>query len=183
MSFAYNPLNTLMLLIGIKMNACRFSIAAIPIAAILHLTSCTNNADILPNSISSPVTAVEQVNTGAIDGKAQSKLEKRLVLTKTSTPQAMQLAATLKKANAKVYTAYWCPHCHDQGELFGKDAFAIVAPIECSKDGKNAQVALCREASNAANKAGEKFGFPTWEINGQYYPGVKTLDELSAIVK
>ena len=126
------------------MNARRFSIAAIPIAAILCLTSCTNNADILPSSIPSPVTAVEPVNTGAIDGKAQSKLEKRLVLTKTSTPQAMQLAATLKKANAKVYTAYWCPHCHDQGELFGKNAFAIVAPIECAKDGKGTQVALCK---------------------------------------
>ncbi len=180
MSFAYNPLNRLMLLIGIKMNARRFSIAAIPIAAILYLTGCTNNAEMPPSSIPSPVTAVEQVNTGAIDGKAQSKLEKRLVLTNTSTPQAMQLAATLKKANAKVYTAYWCPHCHDQGELFGKNAFAIVAPIECAKDGKGTQVALCKEASS---KAGERFGFPTWEIKGQYYPGVKTLDELSAIVK
>lgn len=55
-----------------------------------------------------------------------------------------------------------------------------MAPIECAKDGKNAQVALCKEASN---KAGENFGFPTWEIKGQYYPGVKTLEELSTIVK
>lgn len=149
------------------------------IAAILCLAGCTNKIEIPPSSISSPATAVEPVTTG-MDGKAQSKLEKRLVLTKTSTPQAMQLAATLKKANAKVYTAYWCPHCHDQGELFGKDAFAIVAPIECAKDGKSTQVALCKEASS---KAGESFGFPTWEIKGQYYPGVKTLEELSAIVK
>jgi len=162
------------------MNVRYYSIAAIPIAAIISLAGCTNNADMPPSSIPSPVTPIEQVNTGAIDGKAQSKLEKRLVLANTSTPQAMQLAATLKKANAKVYTAYWCPHCHDQGELFGKDAFAIVAPIECAKDGKGAQVSLCRET---ASKAGENFGFPTWEINGQYYPGTKTLDELSAIVK
>lgn len=149
------------------------------IAAILCLAGCTNKIEIPPSSISSPVTAVEPVTTG-MDGKARSKVEKQLVLENTSTPQAMQLAAALKKANAKVYTAYWCPHCHDQGEMFGKNAFAIVAPIECAKDGKNAQVSLCKEA---ANKAGERFGFPTWEIKGQYYPGVKTFEELSAIVK
>ncbi len=152
------------------------------IAAILCLAGCTNKIEIPPSSISSPATAVEPVNTG-MDGKARSKVEKQLVLENTSTPQAMQLAAALKKANAKVYTAYWCPHCHDQGEMFGKEAFAIVAPIECAEDGKKAQVALCKKAANAANKAGESFGFPTWEIKGQYYPGVKTLEELSAIVK
>ena len=106
MSFAYNPLNTLIFLIGIKMNARRFSIAAIPIAAIISLAGCTNNADMPSSSIPSPVTGVERVNTGAIDGKARSKVEKQLVLENTSTPQAMQLAAALKKANAKVYTAY-----------------------------------------------------------------------------
>ena len=67
-----------------------------------------------------------------------------------------------------------------KGELFSKNAFAIVAPIECAKDGKGTQVALWEKASS---KAGGRFGFPTWEIKGQYYPGVKTLDKLSAIVK
>ena len=174
MIHTYNSFNTITLLTGTPMNVRHYSIAAI-----LCLTGCTNKIEIPPSSISSPTTAVEPVNTG-MDGKARSKVEKQLVLENTSTPQAMQLAAALKKANAKVYTAYWCPHCHDQGEMFGKNAFAIVAPIECAKDGKNAQISLCKQA---ANKAGESFGFPTWEIKGQYYPGVKTLEELSAIVK
>jgi glutaredoxin len=115
-----------------------------------------------------------------VDGKARSKEEKRLVLDNPSTPQAVTLAKALKKANAKVYTAYWCPHCHDQGELFGKEAFAIVAPVECAKDGKNSQVDLC-EAT--AKKVGEDFGFPTWEINGKFYPGVQPLDRLAEMVK
>lgn len=160
---------------GIMMNIRHYSIAAI-----LALTGCTNQANILPTTNSSPVAAVETVSNGAIDGREQSKLEKRLVLTTISTPQAMKLAAALKKANAKVYTAYWCPHCHDQGEIFGKSAFAIVAPIECAKDGKGAQVALCKEAKA---KVGDDFGFPTWEINGKYYSGTQTLDQLAAIVK
>lgn len=129
----------------------------------------------LPIEVSPSSTAVADV-----DGKARSKAEKRLVLTNTSTPQAITLALALKKANAKVYTAYWCPHCHDQGELFGKEAFAIVAPIECAKDGQKNQVALCRAV---AEKAGDDFGFPTWEINGRFYPGQQTLEQLEAIVK
>ena len=176
MIHAYNSCSTLTLLTGITtMNIRHYSIAAI-----LFLTGCTNQANTPPTTISSPVASVETVNSGAIDGKEQSKLEKRLVLTNTSTPQAMKLAAALKKANAKVYTAYWCPHCHDQGEVFGKSAFTIVAPIECAKDGKDAQVALCKEAKA---KVGDDFGFPTWEINGKYYPGTQTLDQLAAIVK
>jgi glutaredoxin len=115
-----------------------------------------------------------------VDGKVRSKEEKRLVLDNPSTPQAVTLALALKKANAKVYTAYWCPHCHEQGELFGKEAFAIVAPVECAKDGKNSQVDLC-EAT--AKKVGEDFGFPTWEINGKFYPGVQPLDRLAEMVK
>jgi glutaredoxin len=115
----------------------------------------------------------------AVDGKARSKEEKRLVLDNPSTPEAVALARALKKANAKVYTAYWCPHCHDQGELFGKEAFAIVAPVECAQDGKNSQTELCQQAS----KKSADFGFPTWEINGRFYPGVMPLDRLAEIVK
>jgi glutaredoxin len=114
-----------------------------------------------------------------VDGKVRSKQEKRLVLDNSSTPEAVTLAKALKKANAKVYTAYWCPHCHDQGELFGKEAFAIVVPVECAKDGKNSQAKLCQEMA----KKSADFGFPTWEINGRFYPGVQPLDRLAEIVK
>jgi glutaredoxin len=139
------------------------------------LASCS------PATQDNPSVATPTVSTmPGLDAKARSKEEKRLVLDNPSTPQAVTLALGLKKANAKVYTAYWCPHCHDQGELFGKEAFAIVAPVECAKDGKNSQVALCKAT---AKKVGEDFGFPTWEINGKFYPGVQPLDRLAEIVK
>jgi hypothetical protein len=52
-----------------------------------------------------------------------------------------------------------------------------VAPIECTnesaKDDKRAKVPLCKED---VRKAGESFGFPTWEINGQ-----KILNQLTQI--
>jgi glutaredoxin len=141
------------------------------------LASCSPATQDKPPAATPTTSAMPEV---ALDGKARSKEEKRLVLDNTSTPQAVTLALALKKANAKVYTAYWCPHCHDQGELFGKEAFAIVAPVECAKDGKNSQVELCRAT---AQKVGEDFGFPTWEINGKFYPGIQPLDRLAEMVK
>ncbi len=125
-------------------------------------------------------TSTESSPTDAVDGKMRSKQEKRLVLENSSTPQAMTVALALKKANAKVYTAYWCPHCHDQGELFGKEAFAIVAPVECAQDGKNNQAALCKAK---AQEFGDDFGFPAWEINGKLHTGVQSLEQLAKIAK
>jgi glutaredoxin len=142
------------------------------------LTGCANaTTQDKPLAITPPT---ETSTTAAVDGKVRSKEEKRLVLDNPSMPQAMTVALALKKANAKVYTAYWCPHCHDQGELFGKEAFAIVAPVECAKDGKNNQAELCKEK---AQEFGDNFGFPTWEINGKFYAGVQPLDRLAKIVK
>jgi hypothetical protein len=136
------------------------------------LASCASPATLDKTPIATPTVS-------SMDGKVRSKEEKRLVLDNSSTPEAVTLALALKKANAKVYTAYWCPHCHDQGELFGKEAFAIVAPVECAKDGKNSQTELCQQTA----KKSADFGFPTWEINGRFYPGVQPLDRLAEIVK
>ncbi len=70
-----------------------------------------------------------------------------------------------------MYTAYWCPHCHEQKELFGKQATAKLTIIECAPDGRNSQAKLC-ESKNIQ-------GYPTWEINGKLDSGVKTLPELA----
>jgi hypothetical protein len=156
---------------GMVMNSRLFS----SILVIGFLAGCSKVPPPAPSA--SPVA--QSMDAVAIDAKAQSKIEKKLVLSNSSTPGAIAVAVALKKAKAKVYTAYWCPHCHDQGEAFGKEAFAIVAPVECAKDGQGSQMALCDEA---AKKSVDTFGFPTWEINGRFYPGVKTVDELGAIV-
>ncbi len=81
------------------------------------------------------------------------------------------LAKYLRQIGAKMYGAYWCPHCHDQIELFGKEAAKLLPYIECAEDGKNSQINLCR-------KAGIR-GFPTWMIKGKTYEGTQTLQELA----
>ena len=88
-----------------------------------------------------------------------------------SSPAKLALAQHLSASGARMYSAYWCPHCHEQKELFGKQATAKLTVIECAPDGRNSQKALC--------DAKKIEGFPTWEINGQLDSGVKPLQKLA----
>lgn len=98
----------------------------------------------------------------------------------TSGQAELALAKHLKQVGAKMYGAYWCPHCNDQKELFGKEAFSSIDYVECAPDGKNSRTALCQQMGpEIEKKTGKSFGFPTWEINGQFYSGTQTLEELA----
>jgi uncharacterized membrane protein/glutaredoxin len=92
-------------------------------------------------------------------------------ITTTSGPAEIALAKYLTSIGAKMYGAYWCPHCHDQKDLFGKEAFQQVTYVECDPAGVNAQPNIC--------KAKNIEGYPTWEIKGQMYSGTKKLQELA----
>ena len=93
------------------------------------------------------------------------------LVTGTSTPVALDLADHLTAAGAVMYSAYWCPHCHEQKELFGKQASDQLQVVECAPDGRNNQADLCRSKGLT--------GFPSWEINGEIDSGVKPLSELA----
>jgi uncharacterized membrane protein/glutaredoxin len=95
------------------------------------------------------------------------------VVQAVSSPAKIALAEHLTASGAALYTAYWCPHCHEQKELFGRDATAKLKVIECAPDGQNSQKALC-EAKGIQ-------GFPSWEINGQLDSGVKPLAKLAEL--
>ena len=88
-----------------------------------------------------------------------------------SGPAQIALAEHLTASGAKVYTAYWCPHCHEQKELFGRQAAEKLTVIECAPDGRNSQRELC--------EAKKIEGYPTWEINGQLDSGAKPLAKLA----
>ncbi len=83
------------------------------------------------------------------------------------------LAQHLRQRGAKMYGAFWCPYCTRQKELFGRQAFSQITYIECDPRGQNGRPDLCRQAN--VN------GFPTWEINGQQYRGMQTLNQLAEI--
>jgi glutaredoxin len=89
-----------------------------------------------------------------------------------SNAATIALAEHLTATGARLYTAYWCPHCHEQKELFGRQAAEKLTVIECAPDGRNSQKELC--------DAKKIEGYPTWEINGQLDSGVKPLAKLAA---
>lgn len=91
----------------------------------------------------------------------------------TSGAAEIELAKYLTTTGAKKYGAFWCPHCFEQKQLFGKEAFAEIDYIECAAEGENPQQAACLAAGIQS--------FPTWEIDGKFYPGTKTLAELAEL--
>ena len=95
------------------------------------------------------------------------------LVTTESTPAKVALAEHLTATGAVMYSAYWCPHCHEQKEDFGAEAANKLTVIECAADGQNSQRALC-ESKNIE-------GYPTWEINGKLDSGVKPLKTLARL--
>ncbi|MCL1474284.1 vitamin K epoxide reductase family protein [Argonema antarcticum] len=104
-------------------------------------------------------------------GGGSTGVEVGFTIQNSSGPAEIALARYLKQVGAKEYGAYWCPHCHDQKELFGKEAAAEFDYVECDPKGKNARPNLCQTANIK--------GYPTWEINGKFYEGVQSLNKLA----
>ena len=98
---------------------------------------------------------------------------KELIVTSESTKESIALAKYLKNNGVVKYSAYWCPNCLDQGELFGKEAYKELNVVECARDGKNSQTKLCIDKKIE--------GFPSWEINGNIIIGVQPLQELAEL--
>lgn len=92
----------------------------------------------------------------------------------TSTSEQLALARHLKASGAKFYGAYWCRFCGQQRTMFGAEAVAALPYVECAADGYQSASAACRSKQEVS-------GYPTWEINGKFYGGMQSLDELAAL--
>jgi len=99
--------------------------------------------------------------------------QKELLVTSESTKESIELAKHLNNKGVVKYSAYWCPNCLNQGELFGKQAYKELNVVECAGDAVNSQTQLCIDKKIK--------GFPTWEINGKLILGVLSLKELSTL--
>ena len=94
-------------------------------------------------------------------------------ITTKSGEAEIALAEHLSEMGAKKYGAFWCPHCYEQKQLFGKTAFDQINYIECDPRGIDPQPQACQEADVKS--------YPTWEINGETYRGTQPLDRLAEI--
>lgn len=77
-----------------------------------------------------------------------------------------EFAKCVANSGAKMYGAYWCPHCADQKKMFGSSA-KYLPYVECDPRGNNADEKAC-------DAAGVK-GFPTWTFSD----GTKNEGDLS----
>lgn len=75
------------------------------------------------------------------------------------------LANCLTEKDVKMYGTDTCPYCKEQKASF-KGSFDLLNYVNCEK-----QPAECQKNDIS--------GYPTWEINGKFYPGKKSLSEIA----
>ena len=85
--------------------------------------------------------------------------------------QTRALAIHVAESGAKMYGAFWCPHCQQQKGYFGLSAKRLPY-VECSPNGQGTpQAAECQQMKINL--------YPTWIINGKRIEEVMTLQQLA----
>lgn len=137
----------------------------------------TSIASLVPAAQASTAPAaalVQQESSAAAAAALPKKENKPPAVTNPSSQQALAVARRLEALDAKMYGAYWCSHCYNQKQALGTEAVHMFEYIECDKEGKDSQYPAC--------KAKKIPGYPTWELDGKFYPGEKDLDELEQLL-
>ncbi len=152
--------------IGGKPQFCIYCVtSAVNMTLIWLLTVFGNRWKDAGNLIFTGALVALVVITGAVGVYA---VQQRMIVQSSSF--AGRLAIHLTNTDAKMYGAYWCPHCQDQKKKFG-DAAKLIPYVECDPKGPDAKPELCRSKGVT--------GFPTWEIGGKMYPGDRSLSDLA----
>ncbi|XP_020596540.1 thiol-disulfide oxidoreductase LTO1 isoform X2 [Phalaenopsis equestris] len=95
-------------------------------------------------------------------------------ITEQSTTWTIALAKHLHSIGAKMYGAFWCSHCVEQKQMFGREAAKILDYIECFPEG----VGKGRKMAQECTLTGLE-GFPTWIIKGKVLSGQQNLQALA----
>ncbi|KIY92972.1 hypothetical protein MNEG_14991 [Monoraphidium neglectum] len=114
-------------------------------------------------------------------------------VTKESTPRSVALAERLRDSGAQMFGAFWCSHCFEQEQTFGKQAMAALqnsaSPVtvsllaaafpyvECFPDGWRRGVQLAPACAEVPVQA-----FPTWVIGNQIIEGELDFDTITSLL-
>lgn len=80
-------------------------------------------------------------------------------------------AQCITDSGAKMFGAYWCPHCANQKQEFGK-SWKLIDYVECSLPNRAGQTSACAEAGITS--------YPTWEFgDGSRAVGELSFEDLS----
>ncbi|MCI0503482.1 thioredoxin domain-containing protein [Candidatus Micrarchaeota archaeon] len=81
------------------------------------------------------------------------------------------LAKCLSGKGTKMYGAFWCTHCKEQKEMFGK-SWQYVDYVECSTPDGLSQLDICKAANITS--------YPTWVFaDGTRHSGPVTSEQLA----
>ncbi len=83
--------------------------------------------------------------------------------------QQDEFAAYLTEQGAIMYGTDWCSYCKKQKELFG-DSFRYINYVNCDQERQ-----VCVDA--------DVKGYPTWEIDGETYSGLQSLERLAQLTR
>jgi hypothetical protein len=144
-----------------------FAVTAFASALIFYFTATVMATDA---AMASTAPAAQYLAAEA----EKSEVKSPPPITKSSSKRALELANRIEKLDGKMYGAYWCSHCYNQKQEFGKEAFEKIPYLECDKKGANSKSAICR--------AQKIPGYPTWELAGKLFPGEKSMQELEQLV-
>jgi hypothetical protein len=123
-------------------------------------------------SSSPSIPAAEPAPRATSPSLPEDEPEPKATSPSTAMPE-VALATHLKQVGAKFYGTYWCTYCNKQKQIFGSPAFSKINYIECDPNGKNPRPELCIKANISS--------YPTWEIKGQLYRGMQSLQQLAEI--
>lgn len=98
-------------------------------------------------------------------------------ITNESSDLAIRVARRLKKSGAEMFGAFWCGHCYEQKQAFGKEAMQDFPYVECFPDGWYQGVEMASSC-----KAESLNGFPTWVIGGKKLEGEQSLQDLDTLL-
>lgn len=127
-------------------------------------------------SLVATLGVVLALNFSAITRESQAGIKipfQEPVVATESPAGAVDLAKRLKAAGARMYGAFWCSHCFDQKEYFGRQAMADFPYVECYPEGYRQGVTLAAACSTAQIK-----GFPTWVIGEAVLEGEQPFEVL-----
>ena len=160
----------------IQAQPAKLTRAAILRSAASVLAAASANAAAVSHAIPPP----EMLAKAAAEGAGGDKPKPMVLYTPpsikgASTPEQLALAEHLKNKGAKFYGAYWCQYCFKQRQMFGAGGSRVLPYIECAPDGFDSASGTCR------SKSKDVTGYPTWEIGGKFYGGMRTLRDLQAL--
>jgi len=98
-------------------------------------------------------------------------------ITNESSDFAIRVARRLKESGAEMFGAFWCGHCYEQKQAFGKEAMQDFPYVECFPDGWYQGVEMASSC-----KAESLNGFPTWVIGGKKLEGEQSLQDLDTLL-